>query len=170
MQTLTDLFALRALLVDLGGDYEIGLMCFQELLKPSYNQTPTNSLTFASTGGDGVHFGLLDLGHGVSDVSPVVMTVPMNFDQPNLVVGANLRDFLSLGIRQGYFYLEQLTYDRSNWVEALDRANFADDLTASGIRTLRAIEKAFNARPWARHEEHLRALELEYGEILLLPS
>ncbi len=38
--------------------------------------TPSNSITFATTGGDGVHYGLLDIGSGFNDESPVVMTVP----------------------------------------------------------------------------------------------
>lgn len=168
MQTLSDLVALRSLLDDLGAGDEIGLMCAPELRASIYDVAPRNCLTFAGTGGDGVHFGLLDLGHGVSDASPVVMTVPMNFDQPNLVVGANLRDFLSLGIRRGYFSLEQLTYDRAHWVKMLDRANYAKDLSASGIRALKAIETAFKVKPWTAHDARLRALQTEYGGQLVL--
>jgi hypothetical protein len=169
MQTLSDVVELRSLVGDLGAGAELGLLCTQELLKPSYDATPKNCLTFAGTGGDGVHFGLLDLGHGVSDDSPVVMTVPMNFDRSNLVVGANIRDFLGLGIRHGYFCLEQLTYDRPHWVETLAQAHYANDLSASGIRALKAIEKAFQAKPWTAHDEHLTALQMEYGGRLLLP-
>jgi hypothetical protein len=64
----------------------------------SYDTTPRNSLTFASTGGDSVHYSVLtDAGRP----GPVVMTVPMNPDRPNVVVGADLRDFLALGCHSG---------------------------------------------------------------------
>lgn len=143
--TLSNLAALRSLMNDLGAGEEIGLLCTSELLPPTYDATPKNCLTFAGTGGDGVHFGFLDLGYGVSDDSPVVMTIPMNFDQPNLVVGASLRDFLGLGTRLGYFCLEQLVYHRPHSVAALDKATYSNDMSASGIYALKAIEK--NSRP-----------------------
>src|SRR5687767_64611 len=63
-----------------------------------YHCTPLNSVTFASTGGDGVHFGFLHV-EGCS-LSPVVMTVPMS-DVHNFVVGESLFEFLCLGAKRG---------------------------------------------------------------------
>lgn len=60
-----------------------------------YDATPANSIAFASTGGDGVHFSALAV--GIGDAAPVVMTVPVAFDTPNHVVGGSLREFLALG-------------------------------------------------------------------------
>lgn len=48
-----------------------------------YDATPRDAITFASTGGDGVHF---SASLGVSGPH-IVMTVPMQFDRPNVVVG-----------------------------------------------------------------------------------
>lgn len=36
------------------------------------------------------------------------MTVPVQLDAPNHVVGVSLREFLALGCRTGYLHLEQL--------------------------------------------------------------
>ncbi|MGQ0467793.1 MAG: hypothetical protein ACT4QG_21050 [Sporichthyaceae bacterium] len=83
-----------------------------------YDATPAGALTFASTGGDGVHFSFVE----TPGRSVIVMTVPMVWDRPNVVVGATLFEFLSLGCRFGYFALEQLAYDRDGTVDAIRRA------------------------------------------------
>src|SRR5688500_10275155 len=70
-----------------------------------YRCTPTNSLSFATTGGDGTHFSFLRLAERCDDECPIVMTVPMS-SSPNVIVGVNLREFLALGCRRGYFALD----------------------------------------------------------------
>jgi hypothetical protein len=72
-----------------------------------YDSTPANATTFASTGGDGVHFSAVDC----EGAAPIVMTVPMAFDHPNQVLAGDLREFLALGANGGYFFLERLAYD-----------------------------------------------------------
>jgi hypothetical protein len=87
----------------------IGL-CLEDPATPrrwDYTTTPPDSVTFAYTGANGVHFSYLG---GVPGAGPVVMTVPMSFDSPNLVVGADLREFLELGCRIGYRRLESLAH------------------------------------------------------------
>jgi len=74
-----------------------------------YFCTPHNSLTFGSTGGDGVHYGLLQLPGLHSYEQPVVMTVPMA-DRHNVVVAEHLAEFLNLGFHVGWFSLEQIVY------------------------------------------------------------
>ena len=74
-----------------------------------YFCTPKNSVTFANTGGDGVHFGLLNTSGG-DHSQPVVMTVPMG-DRHNVVVAEDLEEFLSLGYHVGWFSLEQMVYE-----------------------------------------------------------
>jgi len=92
-----------------------------------YFCTPLNSLTFASTGGDGVHYGLLTVPGRSADATPVVMTVPMAGTY-NVVIAETLEEFLGLGYFVGWFALEQLTYQpawavrffgrpRSDWPE-----------------------------------------------------
>ena len=84
-----------------------------------YPTTPVNVTTFASTGGDAVHFSAINASHG-SGTAVVVMTVPMAFDNPNHIVGGDLREFLALGCRTGYFCLERLAY-RSDRGEVITR-------------------------------------------------
>src|SRR5258705_9250050 len=74
-------------------------------------ETPKNSIAFASTGGDGVHYCLLAVEEQITEQSPVVMVVPCNSKKSQLIVGESLSDFLSLGCVIGYFFLEQLVYD-----------------------------------------------------------
>jgi hypothetical protein len=61
--------------------------------------TPHNSITFANTGGDVVHYGLLQL-PGLDLHEQPVVTVPMG-DHHNVVIAENLREFLSLGDHVG---------------------------------------------------------------------
>lgn len=80
-----------------------------------YYCTPTNTRIFATTGGDGVHYSLLELS---PNIQPVIMTVPMNdgdsMEYSNWVIAENLEEFLSLGYYNGWFPIEQLCYD-NNW-------------------------------------------------------
>jgi hypothetical protein len=139
----------------------IGLILQGKLESADYWCTPMNSVTFASTGGDGVHYGLLDIGQGFSESSPVVMTVPM-CDTPNTIVGANLLEFLALGCRQGYFSLEQIIYQREAEIDALDSATFEKEAGEDEIRLLTSITTHFDLKPWADHESRLRSLEDEF--------
>ena len=95
-----DLALLLLILQELGEDgcEAIGLLPMPSLRHSGYSAAPENSLSFASTGGDGVHFNFLRQADQPPISWPVVMTVPMSFDRPNLVVGSDLRDFLALGM------------------------------------------------------------------------
>ena len=119
----------------------------------AYEATPRGSVTFASTGGDSVQFS------GVADPSglAIVMTVPMQFDRPNLVLGATLHEFLELGSRHRYFGLEQLAdsfgrtagdlADPSPWLE--------DDQT----RCLALLRERLDLNPWPHPRERLDELQ-----------
>lgn len=78
---------------------------------PRYFCTPLNTTCFAATGGDGVHYSILEIS---TDIQPVVMTVPMNFGPSirdyNRILAENLSEFLSLGYYNGWFALEQCCY------------------------------------------------------------
>ena len=125
----------------------------------SYEATPRNSLTFASTGGDGVHYGVLtDAGRP----GPVVMTVPMNVDRPNLVVGADLRDFLSLGCHFGYFALEQLVYDFEKTVRDIEAASTGpQDHEEAAV--LAALRERLSLQVPADVHAHLDELQTRFG-------
>jgi len=127
-----------------------GLRIHDCLLPGGYDSSPPGYLAFASTGGDGVHFSIPS-----GRAGPVVMTVPMAFDNPNVVVGSDLKDFLSLGCVYGYFGLEQLAYneDRTiNYIEATKEQSYA----------LQQLSRHFNLRPWQAVAHHLAALKLAH--------
>jgi hypothetical protein len=81
-----------------------------------YDCSPINTEEFARTGGDGVHYSVLEISQ---KIQPIVMTVPMNFGDSmreiNWIVAENLNEFLSIGYYNGWFPIEQLCYD-NNWV------------------------------------------------------
>lgn len=96
---------------------DVGLM-FEPPLRPlpvTYDATPDDAVTFASSGGDGVHFSACQGAQGAI----IVMTVPLQFARPNIVVGRTMREFLALGCITGYFGLEQLAYDFASATRAL---------------------------------------------------
>jgi len=136
----------------------IGLILHGKLENWGYWCTPSNSITFASTGGDGVHYGILDIGAGFTDSSPIVMTVPM-CDTPNTIVGESLLDFLALGCRQGYFTLEQLIYRRDRQLAALDSQDFDPEATNEERSMLESISQRFALAPWKDHASKFEALQ-----------
>ena len=146
----------------------IGLLFHPAMIGTRYDQTPVNSVTFASTGGDGVHYGFLVDSHLPDNASPVVMTVPMA-DQPNRVVGRNLRHFLGLGRRAGYFALEQLQYDFAETVRELDGGLVQPD-EPEGQALLDDLAAALSVVGWTDHGAELARLEAEFaGKLIVQP-
>ncbi|MFO0882749.1 MAG: hypothetical protein U0894_00935 [Pirellulales bacterium] len=86
----------------------IGLFLHDPPKNAGYRLTPANSVTFASIGVDGIHFGSITDGDVIDPMSPVVITIPMAFEAPNYIVGQSLYDFLCLGCRHGYSNLGNL--------------------------------------------------------------
>jgi len=82
-----------------------------------------------------------------------VMTVPMAFDCPNVVVGSNLQDFLSLGCIFGYFRLEGLAYDIARTSSSVESAEGQHP-------ALRDLSEQFNLRPWQDVGRRLATLKL----------
>ncbi|MFN8473463.1 MAG: hypothetical protein U0822_14835 [Anaerolineae bacterium] len=152
----------------------IGLLLHHPLTARDYTSTPLNSSTFASTGGDGVHYGLLHTIGDVSDASPVVMTVPMAFERPNLIVGDSLLEFLCLGCQVGYAYLEHLAYNRHEATDWIGNAQnwFNEkhygplDLRAQSL--LEILVREFDLKPWP--EVGRRVDELQERFLLLLET
>ena len=138
---------------------DLGLLLTPALKPSGYDATPACCSTFAWTGGDGVHFSIAELG---ALKTPIVMTVPMNFDAPNLVIGKDLRDFLALGLRTGYFTLEQLVYNREAAIA--DLAEF--ELGGPARACLEEIRRAFGLVPWSNVRARLDSLQIEYNKAL----
>lgn len=64
---------------------------------PAYDCTPRNTKTFANTGVDGCHWGLLVMADRPEHDWPVVFTSPMDFSSQHAIGGESLRDFIELG-------------------------------------------------------------------------
>lgn len=99
------------------GDFDqgfgsLGLFLHPRLQRYEYWCDPKNCLAFATTGGEGVHFSFVVQDGRVTEKSPVVITIPTAFDQPNFIGGESLFDFLCLGYHRGYFALETVPSDR----------------------------------------------------------
>ncbi|QUL39144.1 hypothetical protein [Erythrobacter sp. JK5] len=163
-----DLATLKAILANIPNVAErLGLLFTVRLQPPGYDATPRNCLTFAGTGGDGVHFGYLRMDGTPLDSSPIVMTVP-SARHPNRVVGRTLRHFLSFGRYSGFFTLEQLQYDYARTVAALD-ARRLSPLEPDEARAMAAIAIALPGDEWRNHGATLAALEAEFAAILDVP-
>ena len=127
-----------------------------------YDLTPINSVFFATTGGNGTHFVLMD-----APGSPVVMVAPMAFDRPHTVVGRDLREFLSLGCKCGYFGLEQLVYDwigTINWI----KDPIASTQGSAEADLLDALCQHFSLQPIADPETRLKELRREHRDRIIL--
>jgi hypothetical protein len=147
----------------------IGLISLTPPRSYGYWCTPLNSLTFAVTGGDGVHYGLLAVDGKFTDFSPVVMTVPM-CDTPNTIVGAGLEEFLALGCRYGYFALEQLVYNREATLRELELARYAPEMGQEERALLTSLSSEFRLEPWANPARRLEELRMEFASAIQLPS
>jgi hypothetical protein len=125
-----------------------------------FQATPVNSVTFASTGASGVHFGFVPVPGQPLDRSPVVMTVPLA-DDPNHVVGGSLVEFLSLGCRRGWSFLDQLAFDPAwavGWYGSRDPAMFP---------VLGTMARLFGLTPWPDVAGRLTDLHDEFHERLI---
>ena len=155
----------------------VGLILVRPLENMGYESTPINSLTFAQTGGDGVHFSLVSSQGEISDSSPVVMTVPMNFGIENLIVGENLIEFFCLGERVGYFCLEQLTYNHNKlrtieWIEHpeiyIEEVYSEDSLESlhQKEQLLGILRETFGLKSWYKTKSRLEELQNKYMSML----
>lgn len=146
---------------------ECGLFLVRPLVRWEYFCTPLNTLTFASTGGDGVHYGLLSIAGAPFDQLPVVMTVPMS-DQNNVVVAETLKEFLGLGYFVGWFSLEQLSYD-ANW--AVSYFSQPDpDTWPEREKELRLIRDELSIKYAALSLSRIQDLSDQYLSLLVLPE
>ena len=155
----------------------IGLILYPYPENPGYDATPKNTQTFAYTEGDGVHFGLLEIDGKIADDSPVVMTVPMNFDNANMIVGSCLWDFLCLGSTGAYFgNLEQLTYYKKKaieWIKHPEKGLYLTDDSEPYVEPVALIEypmtvlvEQLDLNPWTDVEAKLEDLHKKFYSLL----
>jgi hypothetical protein len=148
-----------------------GLILFRPEEKYPYWCTPANVVTFATTGGDGVHYSYLPSAAGAS-VCPVVMTVPMAAAEPrecNVVIAESFDEFFCLGYFVGWFSLEQLVYDRASAL-AYFSAPDPDHDDEWCLPRLAFIRQALKIKPGPPHEARLSELEAKYLDRLVFPE
>jgi hypothetical protein len=139
-----------------------------ELVDGGYDDSPVGSVMFASTGGDGVHFSVLPVSDGTD---AVVMTVPMQGDDPNHVLGASLPEFLALGFRTGYFVLEQLAYPWGRTGLLARLGGTAQHSIEDADRALVSrISREFGLSPWPDVSARLDELKRRHGSAPTLGS
>jgi hypothetical protein len=122
-----------------------------------YHCTPKNSITFAATGGDGVHFNVLT-GHNQVNVQPIVMTVPMV--DLNFVLAETFEEFLGQGINNGWFALEQLAYDYDDTI--VYYATEDDSKTEEEKNFLEFVRGELKIKPVSLTKDRLKELTERY--------
>ncbi|NTW29527.1 MAG: hypothetical protein HGA39_09240 [Coriobacteriia bacterium] len=144
----------------------VGLLLVRPLERWDYDCTPLNSLTFAHTGGDGVHFGLLQVEGVDRKAWPIVMTVPGAFSDCNRVIAGGFDEFMAIGAVNGWFTLEQLVYDLDGALEYLatpgqpDSWQERDDMAS-------LVRERLGIVPVPLTRERLDELQALYGPAIL---
>lgn len=163
MLTIKEFFALDDLILARWGrkayhhvDY-CGLLPIRPLKNWDYADTPTNTLSFARTGGDGVHFGILNA-RDETAAGPVVMTVPMA--GVNIVVAENLQEFFGIGCQAGWYGLEDLAYNASETIAYY--AGEPEDLSVEERTFLDMVRSELHVAPVALTAERLAELERRF--------
>lgn len=142
--------------------------------------TPTNVYPFAVTGGEDTHFSLLIQGEGVTESSPVVLTVPHSggeAEESNFIVGDNLHEFLCLGYYRGFFSLEQMAFGFEETLLAHRSADWLPDDPNIYIAPIETEEQAvldtliekFSLRPSTHTLESFMELQTCHKSKLIYP-
>jgi hypothetical protein len=139
-----------------------------------YVSTPVNTLMFASTGGDGCHFSFLLTQGKWSEESPIVMTCPDAGCCENVLVGQNLSEFLRLGLRTGYFALNELArgweseeFNASHpFVEELEKSEPAPWVEPEEAALLAHLARRFSLSPRPEVGRRLAELQRLYLPVL----
>jgi hypothetical protein len=148
--------------------WQIGLYLERPLEKGGYHCTPSNSLKFAVTGGEGIHFSFVLLDGRITAESPVVMTVPACFWSENVIVGANLDEFLGLGMFRGYWQMEYLAYKPQGYAELYSVREPWPDVEEGDQWLLRNLAEGMDLHPWDDVRRRLNNLQREFSPLLNL--
>lgn len=142
----------------------------------TYCQAPLNSVKFARTGGDGIHYSFLVLDGHWSELSPVILTYPWRDpDCRNFVVANDLTEFLRLGIRRGYFALwaavpnERGVAHDPAYLRELESGEFPEDIEPGERKALKRLARRFRLDPLDGVAERLAELRRRYQPLLQIP-
>ena len=128
--------------------------------------TPRNALTFATTGGDSVHYSYLVNERLPEGVCPIVLTLPCA-DAQSFVIAENFQEFFDYGYYVGWFSLEQLYYEEEEGAAYFRQASstFGD----IGTEQLPLLHKALNMKPVPPTLERFAELHDKYHALLDIP-
>ena len=137
-----------------------------------YDSSPINTEVFATTGGDGVHYSILEISE---KIQPVVMTVPMSFGDSmrhyNWIIGENLNEFLSIGYFNGWFPIEQLCYDNEWAIDFYSKENMEEDYqNEADIQFVKKLRSKFGYEHIPLNNERLNELADNYFQFLRFNS
>lgn len=127
----------------------------RELRPWDYDVTPQQSFAFASTGVDGEHYNVM-LDPACRGV--IVLTAPMAFDCPNVVVGESIVDFLGLAVVSGLSTIPGVAY-RGFELGSVDIADAAVDQPDSPVR---AVREGLSVESWTDIAARLQELADAY--------
>jgi len=150
----------------------IGLLLMRDLPNFGYPCTPTNSRSFAHTGGEGVHFSFLVSNDEINEESPILLTIPAAPKSPTFLVGETLLDFLCLGIQRGFTALENLGFLYEDTVKAYGNPTWRPTqhvqfwtchaLDEQDRAVLELLADRFRLVPWSDPKEKLDRLRSLY--------
>jgi hypothetical protein len=156
----------------------LGLILYSRPKHGGYWCTPTNTLAFAGTGGNGVHFSFLVEDGKVTQTSPIVITIPATFGHPNFIGGESLFDFLCLGYHRGYFALETIASDK--FLQAYSSAKWQpkeewDLAVGNGVdehqrQLLDFLIEKLGLSPWKDLKRRFHRLQKLYMPLLEIPA
>lgn len=128
-----------------------------------YFCTPKNSLAFAQTGGNGVHFSIVNGINENGHPGPIVMTVPMAINT-NLVIAEDFNEFFSIGYYVGWFGLEQLVYDLEKNINEFSQTD--PKLSTEELKFINMIRNEFGIKYSPISQKRLFELEHKYFNYL----
>ncbi len=138
-----------------------GLSPIRPLETYDYFCTPKNSKTFATTQGNGVHFGIVD------GSEAIVMTVPMASEN-NVIIAENLDEFFSIGYHVGWFGLEELVYEFEETIAYFNHPD--EELDEEDMRFLELIRDQLQISHVPLTVERLTELKNHYFDTLKIGS
>ena len=129
--------------------------------------TPRNVLTFATTGGDSVHYSYLVDERLPQGVCPIVMTLPCA-DAQSFVIAENFQEFFDYGFYVGWFSLEQLYYDDDEGAAYFRQPSA--DFGEIGLQQLPLLHQALNMKPVPPTVARFAQLQEKYHALLDIPA
>jgi hypothetical protein len=129
--------------------------------------TPTNAITFASTGGDGVHYSYMKDFDSSDGKLPIIMTLPCA-DENNVVIAESFEEFLNLGYFVGWFSLEQLVYQEERAISYFTKPD--EELRDYAEDRLEFLREALQLRPVPPQMQRLSWLKDQYFGLIQIPE